>query len=279
MNLSTPAKINLSLRVRERDATGYHPLLSLVQAVEPLDLLSVDLADEDLLSVEGSALPADEDNLVWKAVRAAVPERKRGLQFRLKKQIPVAAGLGGGSSDAAAALLAVETIFGSEYSLTVAAGIGADVPFFRIGGLAEMQGYGEKLTPKTAARGFHLALVVPPFDLSTPAVYNAWDRLESPIEYEAAGSDLPPSLRSLGPFMNDLYPAALTLAPQLDDWRAELEHRWGRPVLMSGSGPSLFSFFGSRTEAADAIAVAPVGSRFADAVAPVHHGSRIVHDG
>jgi 4-diphosphocytidyl-2-C-methyl-D-erythritol kinase len=279
VKITTPAKVNLSLRVRWPDETGYHPLLSIVQAIEPVDSLTFEMADEDRLEIEGIRLPVDDDNLIWRALRAAVPGRKKGLHIKLIKEIPTAAGLGGGSSDAAAALLAASKLFGFEYQRDVAASVGADVPFFRTGGLARMEGYGELLTPLDAAAGFYLGLVVPPFDLSTPAVYRAWDRLDFPETMQVAVSDLPPSLRKYGPLTNDLYPAALVIAPQLDDWRSELAHRWNRPVLMSGSGPSLFAFFGSPDEAVEAIDVVPPGSRFAGAVSPLGHGATVVADG
>ena len=279
MRIKAPAKVNLSLRVRAPDETGYHPLLSLVQAIEPMDVLDIDLADEDDLDIKGIRLPVDDDNLIWKAVRAAIPARSRGLAVLLDKQIPTAAGLGGGSSDASAALLAVEVLFGVEYSAAIAAGIGADVPFFRAGGLARMEGYGEILTKLEKADGYSLALVVPPFDLATPRVYDEWDSLDQPTGLAVEGTDLPPSLRSHGPLINDLYPAAISIQPALDDWRAELSLRWNRPVLMSGSGPSLFAFFASSDEAEEAIDIIPTGARFARAVAPVWHGTRVAADG
>jgi 4-diphosphocytidyl-2-C-methyl-D-erythritol kinase len=279
VKIETPAKVNLSLRVHSIDATGYHPLSSLVQAIEPFDSLSAELAPEDSLDVEGVRVPDGDENLVWQAVRAALPERNRGVHVKLTKRIPTAAGLGGGSSDAAAALLAVEQLFGVGLDPSLAAGVGADVPFFLTGGLATMEGYGELITPLGGEAGFHLALVVPPFDLPTPTVYGLWDRLGEPSGFDVAGLDLPPSLRSAGPLANDLYPAAIALAPDLDDWRAELASRWGRPVLMSGSGPSLFAFFSAEEEAREAQGLTPAGSRYSSAVASVDHGARLVDDG
>ncbi len=278
MRVVAPAKVNLSLRIRARDPNGLHPLLSLVQAVEPLDILDFELADQDRLRIEGIRLPVEEGNLVWKALRTAVPDRRRGLDVRLVKEIPTAAGLGGGSSDAAAALLAAEHLFGAPFRREVAAAVGADVPFFGAGGLARMEGYGELLTPLEQASDYCLVLVVPPFDLATASVYEAWDRLAGPSGYEVGGSDLPPSLRQYGPLINDLYPAAVSLAPALDDWRAELAGRWSRPVMMSGSGPSLFAFFGSRDEAVEAADLIPAGARFGRPVGPVDHGARVVED-
>ena len=142
-----------------------------------------------------------------------------------------------------------------------------------------MEGYGEVLTSMDKAGGYALGLVVPPFDLSTPRVYAEWDRLDQPTGQAVEGTDLPPSLRSNGPLVNDLYPASVSIQPELDDWRAELSGRWNRPVLMSGSGPSLFAFFTSPDEAEEAIDIIPTGTRFARAVSPVWHGTRVVADG
>ncbi len=278
MRIVAPAKVNLSLRIRGRDPNGYHPLLSLVQAVEPFDILDFELAADDDLQIEGIRMPAGDDNLIWKALRASVPDRRRGLHVRLVKEIPTAAGLGGGSSDAAAALLAAGRLFGASWSPETASSVGADVPFFRTGGLARMEGYGEVLTLLGPADGYHLVLVVPPFDLATPAVYAAWDDLDGPSSFEIGGTDLPPALRPHGPLTNHLYPAAVSLSPTLDDWRAELAGRWSRPVLMSGSGPSLFAFFGSPDEAVEAADLIPAGARFGRPVGPIDHGVKVVED-
>lgn len=279
MRIETPAKVNLSLRVRPPDQSGYHPLHSLVQTIDPLDELVFEVAAEDHLTITGIRMPAQPDNLIWRALRIAAPDRTVRLSISLNKRIPSAAGLGGGSSDAAAALLAAEKILGVPYSVDTAAAIGADVPLFRSGGLVLMEGYGEKLSSLTATADYTLALVVPPFDLGTPAVYAEWDRLGEPAGSLLEGADLPPSLRGFGGLVNDLYPAAVSLAPELDDWRSELERRWGAPVFMSGSGPSLFGLFGSVEEATEAAALSPPGSRFNEAVTPLGHGTRLIDAG
>ncbi|MFP3913397.1 MAG: 4-(cytidine 5'-diphospho)-2-C-methyl-D-erythritol kinase [Actinomycetota bacterium] len=102
-----PAKLNLDLRVAERDSRGKHPLRSVVQAIEWCDVVMIEEGDEDELEVEGAELPEGGENLVWKAVQALELAYRPPLRIRLDKRIPVAAGLGGGSSDAAAALKAV----------------------------------------------------------------------------------------------------------------------------------------------------------------------------
>ncbi len=279
---SAPAKVNLLLRVRERDASGLHPLLSLVQAVDLVDELRARSSEEDTLVVEGAELSTGNDNLVWKAVaalRAQTGRSKPALAFHLHKRIPVAAGLGGGSADAAAALLLAAQLLEvpDEEARAVAPTVGGDVPFALLGGLARMEGYGAILTPlRPLPADFHLAVVVPPFELATAAVYDAWDRLEGPTGPPVAGRHLPPSLRGFEPLGNDLYPAAVALAPELAEWRGLLEELWGRAVLLSGSGPALFAFFPRADEAADAAAAAPAEARAAAAAAPRARGAVLV---
>lgn len=284
LRASAPAKVNLLLRVRERDASGLHPLLSLVQAVDLVDELSARASDKDGLVVEGAELPTGGDNLVWKAVaalRTRTGRRTPALAFHLEKRIPVAAGLGGGSADAAAALLLAARLLEvpDDEVRAVAPSVGGDVPFGLVGGLARMEGHGEILTPlRPLQDDFHLVVAVPPFQLATPAVYEAWDRLDGPAGPQVGGRDLPPSLRDFAPLGNDLYPAAVALAPELAEWRDLLEDLWGRAVLLSGSGPALFTFFPGEDEAADAAAAVPAEARAAPAVAPLGRGAALVDE-
>ncbi len=250
-----PAKLNLSLRVRSLDRSGYHPLRSLVQTVEWTDRLEVATGDDHQLTVEGADLDPGHDNLVWKAVEALVgrPDRPR-LEMVLHKSIPEAAGLGGGSSDAAAALRAAARVYAVPEGRVreVAPAVGSDVPFFLQGGSAWMEGRGERLTEVEAISGFAVAIAVPDLHLATPDVYRAWDELGEPSGGGLSGRDLPPQLRVFDTLTNDLLPAALHLAPELGDFMAAVSQAWGRPVTMSGSGPALFGYFADLNEAEDA---------------------------
>lgn len=251
-----PAKINLDLRLRPPDRSGLHPLHSYFQAVEWLDRLVVEEGDEDGLVVEGADLPDDEDNLVWKAVAALDLRDRPPLHMELHKSIAVAAGLGGGSSDAAAALAAVGEMLSVDPERIRAAAprVGADVPFFLTGGTALVEGHGEQITPVEPLSGFAVAIVVPPFELATPEVYRRWDELDGPTGPELAGSDLPPPLRRrFDELRNDLVPAAVSLRPELADWMHDLGEAWEQTVLMSGSGPACFGFFLDVGEAEDAL--------------------------
>lgn len=247
---AAPAKLNLSLLVSPPRSDGYHPLASLVQTIEWCDLLEVE-------SGEGrDELESDiEDNLV---TRALVIAREFGsvppLTLVLKKEIPVAAGLGGGSSDAAAALTAASE-FGDvpRESLAAAASrIGADVSLFLTGGTVLMGGVGEKVESVRPATGFAVAVVVPDFGLSTREVYARWDRLEGPRGDEVPSGLLPPSLRDRMPMRNDLLPAALDVEPLLGDFMADVSSVWGTAVCLTGSGSACFGYFAGLDEASDA---------------------------
>lgn len=268
-----PAKINLSLRVRPPDRTGYHPLRSLTQTLEHGDTLTADVVDEDRLSIEGADLPDDGSNLVWKALDLLGTARPR-LDLRLTKRTPVAAGMGGGSSDAAAALRLGQALLRlkDDVVLRVAPEVGADVTYFLTGGTAWMEGFGEIITPLEPVSGFALAVAVPDFELATPRVYRRWDEMGFPDGQRFPQRALPPALRTMGDFGNDLTPAALDLEPQLGDWMVDLAERWERPVALSGSGPSVFGYFADLEEAVAAAREAPPDARARIAAAPRDHG-------
>lgn len=260
-----PAKVNLSLEVRPPDRSGYHPIRSLVQAIEWCDLIGIEIGDEDRLVVTGADLPEGGDNLVWKAVDRLVGRDRPPLDFRLDKQVAVGAGLGGGSSDAAAVLTGVAGLLriSDERVVAAAAEVGADVSFFLRGGTAVIEGRGERVSDLPLLGGFAMAVVVPPFELSTPEVYRRWDDLGYPVGRRIQDSDLPPALRGGPDLRNDLTPAALSLRPELGDWIADLTDRWGMVIAMSGSGPSLFGLFPNLDEAASAVGGLPGTARAA----------------
>ena len=264
-----PAKVNLTLMVGSAATGGLHPIQSLMQTLDWGDLLRVDEGEEDQLEVDGADLPAGDDNLVWKAVAAlkegidlALPP----LHVYLEKRIPVAAGLGGGSADAAAMLAALGRLLNLSPAVLrrVAPDIGSDVPAAFAGGSLWVEGFGERLSPFGVLSGFALAVAVPDFPLLTADVYRRWDDLGEPRGSEFPSAALPPALRRSVSIRNDLQPAALRVRPELGDAISLLSKEWGRPVAMSGSGPSLFGYFVDDDEAK--AAARQVESRFAAAV-------------
>jgi 4-diphosphocytidyl-2-C-methyl-D-erythritol kinase len=249
-----PAKLNLSLLVSPPRSDGYHPLESLVQTVDWCDRLDVEPSQEGRDTLDSDI----EDNLI---IRALIALRSIGevppLAMKLEKDIPVAAGLGGGSSDAAAALLAGAD-FGalSRSSLVeVAEGVGADVPLFLTGGTLMMRGIGEQIESVRALDGCAVAVVTPDFGLVTGEVYRRWDVMEGPLGPVVPDRDLPPGLRDGMPMRNDLLPAALDLEPRLGDFMADVAAAWGTTVCLTGSGSACFGYFAGVDEASDAVAM------------------------
>ena len=271
------AKVNLGLVVSARDRSGYHPLVSLVQSVSWTDHLELGDSEEgDSFTAVG--METTEDNLAWKAALAVreVAGSSSPLDASLAKSIPIAAGLGGGSADAAAMLALAAEHFGVPHGplQELALQLGADVPFCLGGGLAVMEGRGERLSWQADVDGYALAVVVPPTELATSDVYARWDSLGEPVGRSFPGGALPPRLRSYEPLRNDLTPAADDLSPLVSEWRGELQAQWDRPVAMTGSGPALFGYFLDEDEAADAVRAIPDGARAAKAVTPVPQGWR-----
>lgn len=270
------AKVNLALMVSPPSDDGRHPLRGLFQTISLSDEVSVDRADEDTIVVRGVEAPADTSNLAWRAVAEAraVSALAFAVRVEVVKAIPTMAGLGGGSADAAGALVAASRLFSVPFDdvRTIAPRLGSDVPFALVGGTAVVAGRGELVAPLPAAAGFALAVVVPPAELATADVYRRWDDLDGPTGPELPARLLPPSLREHAPLRNDLYPAAVSLAPLLDEWRTELADRWGVAVGMTGSGAGLFGLFPTLDEAVAAVAEVPPGARFAEAAEPVDRG-------
>jgi 4-diphosphocytidyl-2-C-methyl-D-erythritol kinase len=226
--LPAHAKLNLELEVLGRRPDGRHEVHTLLQAVSLHDLLIVERAADT--SLEGGV---EVDDLVLRAQRALESAVGRPLpaRFRLLKRIPVGAGLGGGSSDAAAALRALRRLYRLDCDLgPVAVAVGADVAFFLTGGAAVAGGSGERLSPTRPWEGWYV-LAWPGFGVSTARVYAAWDRVG-------------------GDGDNQLTRAALTVEPRLAEFVAMLGAGW----RMTGSGSAFFRAFPERGPAERAAA-------------------------
>jgi 4-diphosphocytidyl-2-C-methyl-D-erythritol kinase len=286
-----PAKINLQLAVGPARPDGYHSLVTVFHAVSLFDEVTVLPADETSLSVSGedaAAVPADQSNLAWQAAIAlakAAELRDPGVEIRIRKRIPAAAGLAGGSGDAAATLVACNELWRTGLSAAelaeIGAGLGSDVPFSLIGGTAVGRGRGEQLTPALAAGTYHWALAFGHEGLSTPQVYATCDRLRAaraatghqPAPGEPKLSHpLMTALRSgdparVGPLLsNDLQPAALSLRPGLRRTLTAGREHGALGAIVSGSGPTCAFLAKSAAHARD-IAVGLTGAGVCRAVA------------
>ncbi|KAB1070852.1 4-(cytidine 5'-diphospho)-2-C-methyl-D-erythritol kinase [Methylobacterium planeticum] len=264
-----PAKINLTLHVLgRREGDGYHALESLVAFAGSADLLALTPGDALALTVSGpTAGPAGptDDNLVLRAVHH-LAGRRRGLRagrFHLTKRLPVAAGIGGGSSDAAAALRLVAELNGIALDdldvIGAARATGADVPVCLEPRARMMRGAGETLGPALALRPLPAVLINPGVPVPTAPVFKALglrvgQALPGAAHPEiAAGLDPEGLLAAIGPARNDLEAPALTVAPIIGEALAALRAETGcRLARMSGSGATVFGIFGHRSEAAAA---------------------------
>ena len=258
-----PAKLNLDLYVEGRRPDGYHLLDSVVAFTAFGDDLALAPAAAFDLTVDGpfaAALRAAGESLVTAAVHrlAAALDRRPAVAVRLTKRIPLAAGLGGGSADAAAALRALARLWGdAETSLLVeiARGLGADVPACLAGRPARLTGVGDVLAPAPAIPPLELVLVNPDRPAPTGAVYRALDPAgfaPAPARRETAGAGLPAWLRD---GRNDLEAAALAIAPAIGAVRDRLAASGAAVVRLSGSGATVFAVYADAA-AADAAAAA-----------------------
>ncbi len=253
------AKVNLTLEILGRRADGFHDLASLVQTVALADELSVSAADELSCVVEGMELHA-EDNLVLRAARALARELEvePRAHVRLCKRIPAAAGLGGGSSDAAATLVALARLWRrrpSQAALArLAADLGSDVPFFRRGGTAVMRGRGDVIEPlERPARGW-LVLLVPSHDVAdktatlyralSPSDFTDGEATRRAVAVLATGRRL-----EAAELRNGFGHAARTSFPGLDEVWERAERLAGRRFHLSGAGPALFALAESASDA------------------------------
>ena len=264
VTVRVPAKVNLQLAVGPVRGDGYHPLVTVFHAVSLFDEITVRSAARTVLTVSGedaAAVPTDKSNLAWQAAQALagfIGRANAGLEIQIRKRIPVAAGLAGGSADAAATLVACNELWQAGLSqrelAEIGAGLGSDVPFALMGGTAVGRGRGEQLTPALAAGTYHWALAFGLTGLSTANVYATCDRLRAarsaaggaraPVPRPELSHPLMTALRSgdpaeVGPLLaNDLQPAALPLQPELRRTLAAGREYDALGAIVSGSGPT-----------------------------------------
>jgi 4-diphosphocytidyl-2-C-methyl-D-erythritol kinase len=265
VTVRVPAKVNLQLSVGPVRPDGYHDVVTVYQAVSLYDEVTVRPAERTRILITGEdadQVPAGPTNLASKAVTAlarATGQRARGssaVRIEIRKRIPMAAGLAGGSADAAATLVACNELWGTGLSqqelCQVGARLGSDVPFAVTGGTAVGRGRGEQLTAALAAGTYHWVLAFAAGGLSTPEVYATCDRLRAarsdgdarPAPAPELSGPLMTALRSgdpaaVGPRLsNDLQPAAISLRPQLRRALAAGDEYGAVGALVSGSGPT-----------------------------------------
>ncbi|RFC44202.1 MAG: 4-diphosphocytidyl-2-C-methyl-D-erythritol kinase [Verrucomicrobia bacterium] len=245
MRWLAPAKINLSLKILGRRADGFHELRSLMAPISVFDTLEVDpKADGDLeFLCDSPGIPLDDGNLVVRATRlfcstfGFLPQ----LRIALSKEIPHGAGLGGGSSDAATTLLALDSFFQThlerEVLVELAAELGSDVPFFLYQSAAWIGGRGERVSPVAGFAAVPLLLIKPPFGVPTPWAYSQWSQSD-----EIPGVHYGEQSTAAGNLINDLERPVFqkyVLLAELKRWLCSQPEVEG--ALLSGSGSTLFA--------------------------------------
>jgi 4-diphosphocytidyl-2-C-methyl-D-erythritol kinase len=251
--LRAPAKVNLSLRVLRRRRDGYHDLDTVMQKLDLCDLVTLTVTDEPgvILRCPDSDLPEDGSNIAFRAAEtffSAYEYEKGGVSITLEKNIPVAAGLGGGSSDAGAVLVGMNRLFEAGFStaelVALARPLGADVPFFVTDfDAVRALGIGDQMSAVPSLKDCTIVLVNPGFPVSTRWVYEKYALTMADKDSKLCDSQK--KIDHVLPYTggNDLEQVALSSYPEIERLKKSLLGLGAASVLMSGSGPTVFGIF------------------------------------
>jgi len=237
VTLLSPAKVNLNLLVIRRRSDGYHEVETLLQTIALFDRLVFSQHEQGINLLAPAGLPQGRENLCYIAAEMfyGCTSLAPAVTIELTKSIPIEAGLGGGSSNAACVLLGLNALYGSPLDMRglelLAARIGSDVPFFLRGGTAKATGRGEIITPLPDLGPKWLRIIKPPFGLSTARVYREWH----PVVRSSSSNRY-----------NDLEAVALKLRPELAEIKALLVQDGAEESLLCGSGSAMCGFYEAR---------------------------------
>ncbi len=277
-SILSPAKVNLFLKVLRKRADGYHDIFSLMQPISLYDEIVVEMEDGNsiFVSCDNTNVPCDRTNLAYRAAEEffKATEISRKLSIKIKKNIPVAAGLGGGSSNAAAVLKALNEITATglppERLMEMAAGLGSDVPFFIAGKACIASGRGEILGPVELPLFWYI-LINPGFPVSTQMVYQNLDLTKnqeninisvSKVKASCCGGGLEDTQILQGILINDLEDVTIRKHPEIKEIKQSLIDSGAVGALMSGSGPTVFGVFRDEDKAGTAFARIKKDQRF-----------------
>jgi 4-diphosphocytidyl-2-C-methyl-D-erythritol kinase len=268
MRVNSFAKINLGLSVLGRRADGYHEIQTIFQTISLCDELEFRPSDRLELNCENLPDTPKEENLIWKAAAALIAKttEKRGVSITIRKNIPMGAGLGGGSGNAAAALLGLCRFWNidpPESDLSaMAASLGSDIPFFLSGGTAMGTGRGEKIELLPDIPAGHLVVIFPGVHVSTAEAYRSLNLgLTSPARAHRIQNLYGQAQKGkafLAEIFNDFEASVLTAYPPIMEAKRFLQDRGAMATLLSGSGSSVFGFFSNEEST---FAVSRAGAR------------------
>lgn len=264
MNLKALAKINLGLDVVRRREDGYHEVRMVMQTIHIFDSVEITVMEKPGIKVETNLyyLPSNENNLVYKAAKLLVDEFgiQKGVYINLKKFIPVAAGMAGGSSDAAAVLFGVNKLFELGLSLHElkqrGVKIGADVPYCLMRGTALAEGIGEKLTPLPSMKKCPVLIAKPAISVSTKFVYDNLKLNDKTVHPDIDGLIKEIEQGNLkgiaGKMGNVLESVTIPAHPEIELIKNEMKDKGALNAMMSGSGPTVFGLFDSQDKIKEA---------------------------
>ena len=249
LSFEAHAKVNLYLQVKDRLSSGYHQITSIIQSITLADEITISTANELTLDCDDPRIN-NRENLVLRAASLLSKNFKPagGARITLRKKIPMAAGLGGGSADAAATLIGLNKFWGLglpyEQLAEFAVELGADVSFCLSGGTALVTGFGEKIKPLPFIDLGTFLIIKPTGGLFSGAVYQEFDTLgkgqAKPSENFLRASRVQDNVALVKEFVNDLEPAAVSLMPKINEIKKEAIEAGALACLVSGSGPSMF---------------------------------------
>ena len=264
ITLKANAKINLFLDITGKRNDGYHELESVMMSVGIADILTFEKTDKAGIEIicDRDDIPLDDKNIIWKAAKALLENRgiyeKAGLRVTVKKNIPSQAGMGGGSADGAAALIAVNKLFGLNADeselIEIGAKVGADVPFCIRGGCCVCQGIGEKLSDIAFIARLNLVVIKPDTAISTPAAYKAYDRLSEPAHKSVTQMVTAIESNDTELISERLFNAfeLITDDKEINNAKSALIESCAKGAMMTGSGSAVFGVYESKQEAENA---------------------------
>lgn len=261
--LKAYAKINLGLDVVKRLPNGYHQVKMIMQSVDLYDILTLEKTESGIhVTTDCPLLPTDQGNLVYRAAKLMLESFRirSGVRIHIEKKIPIAAGMAGGSTDAAAAMKGISHLFGLNVPLShlmeQGVSIGADVPYCIMGGTALAEGIGEKLTPLPPMPACHILIVKPPVSVSTKYVYEHLDAKRIIRHPDIDG--MTAAIRTgelegiLERMENVLETVTIPAYPVIESIKSTMRRLGAANCLMSGSGPTVFGIFKDRESAESA---------------------------
>ena len=261
ISLRAPAKVNLRLDILGKRPDGYHEIKTWIYPISLADELHIERVKTARITVSSASpeLPLGEENLAYRAATLLIKERglAGGVRIEIIKHIPVAAGLGGGSSDAAAVLKAMNILWGrnipAQELMEMGARIGADCPFFVVGKAAIMEGKGERVASYLPPLKAWMVLINPGHPLATKQVYEQGKWGLTKPGGDTKISMPPQDLEKMGKFLrNDLEGPAMELLPIISTLKERLREAGAGGVSMTGSGPTVFGLFRTEAEARQA---------------------------